>query len=661
MKKNVFKRTKKLLVCALAVTMAFGAVPLISAQQDYSITAQAAYTEKENGNLLKYDYDANYRVLTVKSGTYNNPYFDEAFFGMDVKKIVIGEGVVLTGSCEDLFNGCEVEEIDLTGANTSNVTNMKSMFSCCRKLQKLTLTGINTSKVTSLEKMFFECKLLEDVDFSGFDTSRVTNMREMFDSCESLKTLDLSSFKTPAVKEFDNMFSCCYELTYINLSNFVIYTNDTDVSYYGMFSCSGKLNKITISDKMSIKENMGLKNEGYNDDITGMINGWKKKGTSTIVSGSGSSAEFSGKGTYVQDFKDTGLRHYMEGSTLYLTAGEYDKYKLSAVCASYGDGWDAYWNNVVKKIVFGKDTKLAGDCSDMFCIFQLGYSAYVEFEGVVDLSKVTDSSEMFASAAIKQITFAKGTKITKEIALNDDTVYCSHAGAFEGWVKESEPDKLLPEEDGYPVFTADGGKYIHLRKIEGPLVNMSYINGYSNDGKNISVVLGDKVELNGYAEGGDTEYTYTYMYKKTTSTTWTKIGKKFTSTEYAIFKPSKIAEYDVRIIVKDGTGSAKMKTFKVSMVYPLQNLSTVNAETVKVGEKIVMKGAAKGGNKGYSYAFYYKKASKKDWEWTTIGEPYTTKSAAFRPGSAVPYDVKIVVNDAFGRSKEIKYRVNVAK
>ena len=70
-----------------------------------------------------------------------------------------------------------------------------------------------------------------------------------------------------------------------------------------------------------------------------------------------------------------------------------------------------------------------------------------------------------------------------------------------------------------------------------------------------------------------------------------------------------------------------------------------------------MKGAASGGIGAYKYAFYYKKASKTDW--IVIGDAYTTKSAAFRPGSTVPYDVKIVVMDENENTAEKTYRVSV--
>ena len=113
------------------------------------------------------------------------------------------------------------------------------------------------------------------------------------------------------------------------------------------------------------------------------------------------------------------------------------------------------------------------------------------------------------------------------------------------------------------------------------------------------------------------------------------------------------------INVKDSIGRIKSKTFTIEVKKPVVNKTTVNAETVKVGEKIVLKGAASGGAAGYTYAFYYKKS--KNSTWTEMKPAYTTKSAAFKPGSATSYDVKSVVKDASGKTTKKVFTVKVTK
>ena len=73
----------------------------------------------------------------------------------------IEPGVTVKGSASGLFGGLSVaDSMDLSGLDTSGVTDMSSMFS--------------------------GCTLLQAVDLSSFDTSSVTNMSSMFKGCESL-------------------------------------------------------------------------------------------------------------------------------------------------------------------------------------------------------------------------------------------------------------------------------------------------------------------------------------------------------------------------------------------------------------------------------------------------------------------------------------------
>ena len=174
-----------------------------------------------------------------------------------------------------------------------------------------------------------------------------------------------------------------------------------------------------------------------------------------------------------------------------------------------------------------------------------------------------------------------------------------------------------------------------------------------------TATVGEPIILNAVAEGGTGDYTYALMYKKSTSSTWTKIGTKYGTNSTGSFTPKSAVKYNIMINVKDSTGKVKSKTFTVDVKAPLKNKTTVNAETVKVGEKIVLKGAASGGTTGYKYAFYYKKSKNSDW--LEIKEPYTTKSAAFKPGSATSYDVKSVVMDANGRTTEKVFTIKVTK
>ena len=122
---------------------------------------------------------------------------------------------------DSMFYSCSgLTSLDLSGFNTSAVTSMLSMFESCSGLTSLDLSGFDTSAVTSMSRMFAFCSGLTSLDLTGLDTSAVTSMASMFDSCSGLTSLNLSGFDTSAVTNMDYMFNFCSKLTSLNLSSF---------------------------------------------------------------------------------------------------------------------------------------------------------------------------------------------------------------------------------------------------------------------------------------------------------------------------------------------------------------------------------------------------------------------------------------------------------
>ena len=64
-----------------------------------------------------------------------------------------------------------------------------------------------------MSDMFAGCSALTSLDVSGFDTSNVTDMSDMFGWCESLTTVYASDdFVTTAVENSEDMFTGCTAL-----------------------------------------------------------------------------------------------------------------------------------------------------------------------------------------------------------------------------------------------------------------------------------------------------------------------------------------------------------------------------------------------------------------------------------------------------------------
>lgn len=116
---------------------------------------------------------------------------------------------------DDVDLSYEVSNID-----TSNITNMSSMFSMCSSLESLDLSNFNTSNVTNMSSMFQECPSLISVDLSSFDTSNVDTMNSMFGNCSSLISLDLKNFESTNLTNVDGMFYGCTSLSFIDISGF---------------------------------------------------------------------------------------------------------------------------------------------------------------------------------------------------------------------------------------------------------------------------------------------------------------------------------------------------------------------------------------------------------------------------------------------------------
>ena len=112
--------------------------------------------------------------------------------------------------------------------DTSNVTNMDSMFSNCSSLTSIPL--LNTSKVTRMDYMFSYCRSLTTIP--ALDTSNVTNINSMFYWCRSLTTIP--ALDTSNVTNMDSIFYGCISLYSIPL----IDTSNVTTMFGVVYGCS---------------------------------------------------------------------------------------------------------------------------------------------------------------------------------------------------------------------------------------------------------------------------------------------------------------------------------------------------------------------------------------------------------------------------------------
>lgn len=129
------------------------------------------------------------------------------------------------------------DSIEVLGANTKGVTNMRYLFYTCRNL--VSLAAFDTSAVTDMDYMLYSCASLLEIPM--LDTHNVTSMWYSFGNCRSivnLPSLDVSSCQdgsgmcaycqnlqaipsidTSSMLTMSSMFRGCSSLTEIPLLN----------------------------------------------------------------------------------------------------------------------------------------------------------------------------------------------------------------------------------------------------------------------------------------------------------------------------------------------------------------------------------------------------------------------------------------------------------
>ena len=163
-----------------------GAVP---ANYDEEFAVQA----KANGNSSAYRKG---NVITIVPGT-NGKFTADAS---------------LANLFKDFTN---LEEIDFGNLfDTSNVTNISSMFENDAKLKSVNFTNINLANVTNADGLFKNSEELTGVTFGdNAFTNKLTSAKEMFNGAKAITTIDLSKSKLTNVTNAESMFDGCTALT----------------------------------------------------------------------------------------------------------------------------------------------------------------------------------------------------------------------------------------------------------------------------------------------------------------------------------------------------------------------------------------------------------------------------------------------------------------
>lgn len=168
---------RKLLTALLCSSMLLNGIPVTVLAQEVETGIQTETAIIHSGTIgtAQWSIDSN-GVLTVGEGEFENhdesyqfpwvPYLD------DVTRVDGTAHFKLIGSARYTFSkgyylgNNPITSMDLSGWDTSAVTDMSGMFFDCSSLTQLDLNGWDTSAVTYMDNMFIECTALSKIRYS---------------------------------------------------------------------------------------------------------------------------------------------------------------------------------------------------------------------------------------------------------------------------------------------------------------------------------------------------------------------------------------------------------------------------------------------------------------------------------------------------------------
>ena len=151
---------------------------------------------------MPYSLISCYGIPKITSKTLSKLFVDCYKFNGDVS----GWDTSRVTNMSFMFGKCYNFNCNISRWDTSRVTNMSHMFSDCSEF-KCNISRWDTSRVTNMSHMFINCYKF-NCNISRWDTSRVTNMSYMFTGCYEFNG-DISKWNTSNVITMNSMFFCC--------------------------------------------------------------------------------------------------------------------------------------------------------------------------------------------------------------------------------------------------------------------------------------------------------------------------------------------------------------------------------------------------------------------------------------------------------------------
>lgn len=212
---------KYLSMVVMGVVLVFGLsmASTIISKADSPSNAWCRLDTETDGKVL-YIFGNVTNIVNTNNGGIELPIGVEK---KDVDFIRVENSATLPESCRFLFEGfSNVKSINLTNANSDNVTDMSYMFDSCTNLKGIIFSNsFNTSKVKDMTGMFLYCTSLTTLDLTTFTVSQITDdtskdenhMMDMFQYCSNLESIIVNqSWQLDKSVVGLDMFDGCYKL-----------------------------------------------------------------------------------------------------------------------------------------------------------------------------------------------------------------------------------------------------------------------------------------------------------------------------------------------------------------------------------------------------------------------------------------------------------------
>ena len=86
-----------------------------------------------------------------------------------------------------------MKRLDVSGFDTSQVTDMSRMFECCKNVEELDVEDFNWTNVWDVSYMFYKCKKISKLNLTRLpennDIGSHKSLRCLCDGCDSLEEI----------------------------------------------------------------------------------------------------------------------------------------------------------------------------------------------------------------------------------------------------------------------------------------------------------------------------------------------------------------------------------------------------------------------------------------------------------------------------------------